>query len=175
MALLGAVTLHLHPSEAAQICLLTDVHFQIQMQQWRLLLSIAHRCSLLFKLQELPLYSSVVFLNTINQKDYLRPVIQIKWAYFWTRRYPFHQHCLKIGQNCPQLVAPMSIPLWRKGTPSPNLRARQKNPESDSTPVAWERSHQWSLKLSLKALLNVQWGTLCVHYQRSSSKRASPS
>lgn len=30
MALLGAVTLCLSPSEAAQVCLLTDVHIQMQ-------------------------------------------------------------------------------------------------------------------------------------------------
>lgn len=49
MALLGAVTRHRSPSEAAQICLWTDVHFQIQMQWWKM---IAFHCSwLLFFLQ----------------------------------------------------------------------------------------------------------------------------
>lgn len=60
---------------------------------------------------------------------------------------------------------------WRISPP--NLRARQINPESNSTPMPWERSHGWSLQLlqALKVLLNVQWGRFGVHYWGSSSKR----
>lgn len=38
-----------------------------------------------------------------NKSNYFTSVIQIKLAYVWPRRYPFHQHCLKMEHNSPQL------------------------------------------------------------------------
>lgn len=166
-----ALKLCLSLSEAAQVCLLTDVH--IQMQWWKI---IAFPFLSLFsplQVAKTALLTALECSYILKRKEFSQTCSSNRISLFLAKEMSLPQHCLKPEQHCPQLRAANEHSSVEGRISPPNLRARQINPESNSTPMAWERSHEWSFHLlqASKALLNVQWGRLSVHYWRSSSKR----